>query len=234
MLLLNFRDSESEGFVILPKVIVHNSISLDGSLTGFQPNMLLHYKIAGNYGAKAHLIGSNTIKAGVELFEKQIPLEEKIDFTKPKRNKDLPYWVIPDSAGKLKGLLHTCRRAEFCKDIILLVSEKTPKEYLNYLKERDYTYNVVGKDHINLEKALELLFLEYKIKKVLVDSGKILSNVLLNQGFVSEISLLLHPIVVGKKSYNIFDEINENIALSLKKYECLSNGYIWLAYKIKK
>ena len=213
---------------------MHNSISLDGSLTGFQPNMMLHYRIAGSYRAKAHLIGSNTVKVGVELFENQVPLEEKKDFAKPQRDNDLPYWVIPDSTGKLRGLLHTCRRFEFCRDVIVLVSETTPKEYLDHLKERDYTYHVIGKDHIDLEKSLELLSSEYKIKKVLTDTGKILGNLLINQGFVSELSLLLHPIIVGRSSYNIFADVSRNIALSLSKREILSHGYLWLVYKIKK
>ena len=213
---------------------MHNSISLDGSLTGFQPNMMLHYRIAGSYRAKAHLIGSNTVKVGVELFENQVPLEEKKDFAKPQRDNDLPYWVIPDSTGKLRGLLHTCRRFEFCRDVIVLVSETTPKEYLDHLKERNYTYHVIGKDHIDLEKSLELLSSEYKIKKVLTDTGKILGNLLINQGFASELSLLLHPIIVGRSSYNIFADVSRNIALSLSKREILSHGYLWLVYKIKK
>lgn len=196
--------------------------------------MMLHYKIAGSYGAKAHLIGSNTVKVGVELFENQIPLEEKEDFMKPQRNKDLPYWVIPDSTGKLKGLLHTCRRFEFCRDVIILVSETTPEEYLKHLKERNYTYYIVGKDQINLKKFLELLYSEYKVKKVLADTGNILSSLLINQGLVSELSLLIHPIIVGNSSYKIFGDIKENIVLSLKKFERLPNGYIWLAYKVKK
>jgi hypothetical protein len=31
-----------------PEIIIHNSISLHGSLTGFMPDMGLHYKIAGD------------------------------------------------------------------------------------------------------------------------------------------------------------------------------------------
>ncbi len=30
-----------------PEIIIHNSISPDGSLVGFMPDMELHYKIAG-------------------------------------------------------------------------------------------------------------------------------------------------------------------------------------------
>ncbi len=45
---------------MLPKTILHNPVSLDGSLTRFEPNMGLHYQIAGKYNADAHLICSNT------------------------------------------------------------------------------------------------------------------------------------------------------------------------------
>jgi len=62
---------------MIPKVIVHNSISLDGSLTNFEPNMELHYRLAGAYKPQAHLVGSNTIKIGVELCQKGIPAEDE-------------------------------------------------------------------------------------------------------------------------------------------------------------
>lgn len=218
----------------LPKIIIHNSISIDGSLTNFEPNMSLHYQIAGYYKPDVHLIGSNTIKKGIELYEDDIPPEEKKDFEKQDRSKILPYWVIIDTHGKLKGLLHTCRRFEFCKDVIILVSEKTPKNYLNYLKERNYEYHIVGKDNVNLKKALKLLSAKYKIKTILTDTGRILGNLLLNQGFVNEISLLIHPVIVGKKSYNMFSYINKNLKLKLIKKVTLENEYIWFVYKVKK
>ena len=219
---------------MLPKIIIYNSISIDGSLTNFEPNMGLHYQIAGNYKPDAHLIGSNTIKKGVELYEESVPLEEKKDFEKQEREKSIPYWVIIDTRGDLKGLLHTCRRFEFCKDVIVLVSEKTPKTYLNHLKERNYDYHIVGRDNVDLKKALELLSDKYKVKTILTDTGKILGNLLLNQGFVSEISLLIHPVIVGNKSYNMFSDIDKNLKLKLFKMEILEKQYIWLVYTVEK
>ena len=217
---------------MLPKVIIHNSISIDGSLTNFKPNMALHYQIAGNYEPDVHLIGSNTVKVGIELYGEGVPPEEKKDFEKPKRATSLPYWVLPDTEGALKGLLHTCRRFDFCKDVVVLVSEKTPKEYIEYLKERNYDYHVVGRKHVDLKKSLQLLFTKYKAKKVLADTGRILSNLLLNQGLASEISLLIHPVIVGNEAYNIFSNINSTVNLKLHKKEILDKGYVWLVYKI--
>ena len=218
---------------MLPKVIIHNSISIDGSFTNFEPNMGLHYQIAGNYKLDVHLVGSNTVKVGIELYGAGVPPEEKRDFEKPERDKSLPYWVIPDSKGTLKGLLHTCRRFEFCKDAIVLISEKTSKEYTKYLEERNYDYYVVGNKHVELKESLELLSTKYRIRKVLTDAGRILTNLLLNQGLASEISLLIHPIIVGNNAYNIFSNINRTINLKLQKKETLDAGYVWLVYTIQ-
>jgi 2,5-diamino-6-(ribosylamino)-4(3H)-pyrimidinone 5'-phosphate reductase len=46
---------------MVDKLILHNSISPDGSLTQFAPHMGFHYQIASEYHPEAHLIGSKTI-----------------------------------------------------------------------------------------------------------------------------------------------------------------------------
>jgi len=215
-----------------PKIILHNSLSLDGSLTGFEPNMELHYRIAGMFKPEVHLIGSNTITAGIELYGTGVPPENPSDFQKPKRNKKLPSWVIIDSKGKLQGLLHTCRQFEQVREVILLVSQTTPKRYLRYLDERQYEYHIVGKDSVDLSEALALLAKTYQVKTIVTDTGRILGNLLLNQGLVDEISLVVHPVIVGKTAYPMFSDINKNLDGTLVKCEQLEKHYIWLLYKI--
>jgi 2,5-diamino-6-(ribosylamino)-4(3H)-pyrimidinone 5'-phosphate reductase len=194
--------------------------------------MQLHYQIAGSFKPNAHLIGSETIKTGVKLYEECIPPEEEKDFKKPQRDKSLPYWVVPDTNGKLKGLLHTCRRFELCRDVIILLSETTTKEYIAHLKERNYTYHIVGKTQINLKNSLELLYSDYKVKKVLADTGRVLGNLLIKQGFVSSISLLIHPVIVGKESTNMFANLSSRVNLRLTKREFFPGGYTWLFYNL--
>ena len=217
---------------MFPKIIIHNSISVDGSLTNFEPNMGLHYKIAGNYKPDAHLIGSNTAKIGATLYGNGIPKEEKRDFKKAKRDKNLPYWVMIDTKGALRGILHICRRFEFSRDIIVLLSDSTPEEYIEYLKERNYDYHISGKSHVDLKAALEILATQYGVKTVLTDTGRILGNLLLNQGLVSEISLLIHPLIVGKNAYPILSDVDNTLNLTLQKKEILDKGYVWLVYKV--
>ena len=112
----------------------------------------------------------------------------------------------------------------------MLISEETPEEYVRYLKERDYDYHVTGKRHIDLKKSLELLSEKYKVKTILADTGRVLGNLLLNLGFVSEISLLIHPVIVGNESYNMFSNVNKNIKLKLCRKETLEKEYLWVAY----
>jgi len=212
------------------KVIIHNSVSLDGSFTGFQPNMELHYRIAGKYRPDVHLIGSVTAKVGIELYGENAA-EEEADFHKRERGKNLPYWVIPDTKGILTGLLHNFRKFEFCRDVIVLVSKSTPKEYLEYLDERKYNYHKVGNKHVHLKRALALLSKKYAVKTVLTDTGRILGNLLLDQGLVSEISLLTHPVIVGKKEDNLFNTL-DTLKLKLKKSEVLEKQYVWSVYEV--
>lgn len=216
-----------------PKVILHSSISLDGSVLGFDVDMEKNYKIVGSYKADIHLIGSNTIEAGIKMFCPRIPKEEKKDFVKPERNKSLPLWIIPDTKGKLKGLHHIYRRFELCRDIVVLVSRKTPQSYLTYLKERNYDYHIVGESHVDYKQALKLMVKQYNAKTVLTDTGKILNCILINNGLVDEISLLVHPVIVGKNQYTLFSEVNGNIKIELATTKKLSNNKLWLTYKVK-
>lgn len=219
---------------MLPKIILHNSISIDGSLTDFEPNMGLHYQIARSYRPNVHLVGSNTIRKGIELFGDGVPPEKKADFEKQKRDRRLPSWVLVDTKGALEGLLHVCRRFESCRDVMVLVSEKTPKTYLEYLRERHYGFHTVGKDHVDLRAALELLLNDYDARTILTDTGRVLGNLLLSQGLVSEISLLIHPVIVGNRSYNMFSDIRQNLKLILKKKEILEKDFVWLVYGVAK
>ncbi len=219
---------------MLPRVILHNSVSLDGSLTGFEPDMEMHYRIAGSYSPRVHLIGSKTVTAGTELYGNgSIPPEDQSDFIKPERTADIPFWAVVDSRGSLKGLLHTCRRFEYCRDVIALVSETTPADYLTYLNERNYDYLVAGQDQVDLKLALEKLNSHYNVDIVFVDAGRILGNLLVEKGLVSEISLLIHPLLVGKSGYSIFGNLGKSCSLQLIRQEKKKGGLIWMAYRIK-
>ena len=214
---------------------MHNSVSLDGSFINFDVDMGLHYQLASRFKADANLIGSETVRAGSELYG--IPSENESDFIKPERDAGLPYWIIVDSKGKTKSLLHTCRRFEFCKDVIVLISRKTSADFIHYLKERNYDYLICGDIRVNLKKAYDSLTEKYKISTIMVDSGPTLNGVLLNTGLIDEISLLVFPVLVGKRSNKLLAQLNignRNVDLKQLEQENLDKGLISLRYQVLK
>jgi 2,5-diamino-6-(ribosylamino)-4(3H)-pyrimidinone 5'-phosphate reductase len=224
---------------MLPKLIIYNTVSLDGCLTGFEPNLERYYEIAGNYKADTVLVGSNTAKTGMEMFLEEIPPEKDSDFKKPEIKSDdpTPLWVIPDSRGILQNILHVLRNTEYCKDVIILISKKTSKKYVNYLKERSYDYIIIGENHVDYKKAFEKLYHNYNVRVIRSDSGWTLNSILLEQGLADKLSLFISPIIVGNNKTNLFQNINSEkskINLELVKNEIFDDNYILLVYKVKK
>lgn len=222
---------------MLPKVVIHNSISLDGSTTGFNANLEVHYGILSSYEPDAMIVGSNTAKTGTEFFCQKIPPEEESDFKKPEIQPDdtRAYWMIADSRGILEGLMHVFRRSEYSKDVIVLVSEKTPEPYINYLKERNYDFIRAGAERVDIRQALEIAAERYGFKLVVSDSGGILNSILLEQALVEEISLVLTPEIVGKTGTNLFRGIEKSgIQLELVRNEIVEKKYVHLVYRVLK
>jgi 2,5-diamino-6-(ribosylamino)-4(3H)-pyrimidinone 5'-phosphate reductase len=222
---------------MIPRLIIHNSISIDGSTTGFEANLDVHYRILRSYQPDAMIVGSNTAKVGTQFFCDTIPPEEESDFQKPDIDPDDPraYWMIADSRGILEGLLHVFRRSEYSKDVIVLVSEKTPEPYITDLKERNYDFIREGPGRIDVRQALEIANEMYGFKLVVSDSGGVLNSILLEHGLVEEISLILTPEIVGKEGTNLFRNLEKNgIRFELLRDEIVEKKYVHLVYRILK
>lgn len=220
---------------MLPKLIIHNSISIDGSTTGFDANIEVHYGILSRFQPDAMIVGSNTAKTGAQFFCDKISSEEESDFLKPEIQPDDPraYWMIADSRGILEGILHIFRRSEYSKDVIVLVSEKTPEGYINYLKERNYDFIRAGADRVDVRQALEIANERYGFKLVISDSGGLLNSILLEQGLVEEISLVMSPEIAGTEGTSLFRSLGKSgIQLELLRDEIVDKKYVHLVYRV--
>ena len=214
-----------------PVTIMHNSVSIDISLTGFAVDMGAHYDCAGSFAAGAHLVGSGTALAGIEMFGGNLRVETAADMSRSTDEKRPP-WIIVDSQGLLEGKLHAYRNTEFGGDPIVLTSTATPKRYLHYLAEREYRHHVVGDKRVDLEEALQLVAETYGISTLLVDSGPGLSGVLLNSNLVDHISLIVVPVLVGPAGLSLFRDVETAFNLNLVHKDELEGGMVWLRYEM--
>jgi 2,5-diamino-6-(ribosylamino)-4(3H)-pyrimidinone 5'-phosphate reductase len=221
--------------VMLPKVVLYNSVSVDGAIKDFELDIALHYQVAERFGAEVMLVGSDTAKSGIELFMKSVPAEQPSDFVKPaiKSDDNRGYWAIADSRGKLNGLLYVYRQMGYGKDVIVLVSESTPTAYLEYLKARNYDYVVAGSDHVDYRLALGELNRRYGFDTVTTDTGGVLAAELLAADLVDEVQLLVSPEIVGEKAVNLFRAVKAPVKLELIGCEAINN-LVLLSYRVKK
>jgi 2,5-diamino-6-(ribosylamino)-4(3H)-pyrimidinone 5'-phosphate reductase len=224
---------------MLPHVILHNIVSLDGRMDWFMPDVGLFYEIVSFWKEDASLAGSGTI---LKALEHESAAEESIKSSGEKSfeaDKQKPLLIVPDSKGKITKL-HLLKKQPYWRDVIVLGSSLTPRSYLEYLYENQIEYIISGDDHVDFYSAFEILNSQYKVNVIRVDSGGILNGVLLRAGLVDEVSILISPSLVGGFSPNSFyraPDLKSSegvISLNLIHFERLREDIIWLRYKVTK
>ena len=233
---------------MLPRVILHNAVSLDGRIDGFPIDLQQYYELIAAWKEDATLAGSETfLKAASEA-----PSEDESAFVSPKvdPSDQRALLVIPDSRGRIRTW-HYLRSLPYWRHFVALCSKSTPQDYLHYLNERHIEYIIAGEDHVDLRMALEELYSCYAVRVVRVDAGGILNGLLLRQGLVSEVSILIYPSLVGgEMTSSIFRApdlpavayvdlasglgTEGIISLRLMHTEKLQGDVMWLRYEVKR
>lgn len=218
-----------------PYVIIHNAVSLDGRVDSFPVDLGLYYGLASRWEEDATLVGSGTIlKAPPESSTEDEPPS---DSSETAAEETRPLLVVPDSRGRITNWPFLLRQP-YWRRAVALVSASTPPSYLEGLERMGIGRIVAGQDHADLRLALEELNVQFGVKTVRVDSGGTLNGVLLRAGLVDEISLLVHPCLVGGMSPAFFFRAADLeggaglISLSLTHMEKLDGGVVWLRYKV--
>lgn len=220
---------------MLPRVVLHNAVSVDGRIDGFTPDLGQFYELASRWKEDATLAGAGTILSAPEP-----PAEEdEAAFEPPPRDPGdtRPLLVVPDSRGSLRNW-HQLRTWPYWRDVVALCSHSTPKSYLEYLRQRQVDCIVAGEDHVDLRAALEELNARYGVKLVRVDSGGTLNGVLLRAGLVDEVSVVVNPSLVGgttpRSLFRAPDLTSPEgaIQLRLAHVERLEGDSVWLRYEV--
>ncbi|MDD4254848.1 MAG: dihydrofolate reductase family protein [Methanofollis sp.] len=219
-----------------PRVIIHTTVSLDSATTGYDIDIGLHYELLLAFGPEAMLVGSTTARTGIETFLDIDQPEGPADLQRPAVSPDdpRPIGVFVDSRGVLKGLLHFYRQMEHIKDVVVLVSEATPDDYLAYLREREYPFIRCGAERVDLGAALEELGKSFGVTRVVTDSGGGLSGALIEAGVADEISLVVTPVISGAGCTKLFRGVDAPVDLELIGSKEVGKGRVHLRYAVKK
>jgi len=223
---------------MLPRVILHTAMSLDGRITNFPADLDIYYALAARWNPDAVLFGSETVLAAVrDNPSLEVPPENEEIFRPPETTESdpRPLLVIADSRGRVR-CWDAIRKWPYMRDVLALCSSSTAQEYLSYLAEKQIGTIVAGEDRIDMRSALGALNAQYGVKVVRVDSGGTLNSVLLNSGLVDELSVLIHPFLAGgQPDPTLFDPVkagmlSSQIPLVLQNSEVLDQGVIWARY----
>jgi 2,5-diamino-6-(ribosylamino)-4(3H)-pyrimidinone 5'-phosphate reductase len=219
---------------MLPRVIVYNAVSIDGRIDCFTPDIGQFYGLAGHWQEDATLAGSETIVQA----EREAPEDEPPASAPGKPADDhRPLLAIVDSRGRVRRW-HFWRTQEYWRDVVALCSHATPRDHLAGLTKLQVPYIVAGEDRVDLRAALEELATRFAVRTVRVDSGGTLNGALLRAGLVDEVSVLLHPCLVGgmtpRSLFRAPDLATSEgvIPLKLTHLERLENDLLWLRYEV--
>ena len=221
---------------MLPRVVLHNAVSVDGRITGFQIDLGLYYGLVGTWKEDATLAGSDTLLTATDA---ELDSDDAPEPAAKEAGDTRPLLVVPDSRGSIRTW-DWMRKQPYWRDVVVLCSRATPSEYLDHLERRGIDSIVVGETHVDLRAALEELCGRYGVKSVRADSGGTLNGTLLRAGLVDEVSVVVCPTLVGGSSpQSVFrapDLASEGgaIKVRLTHLERLEGDHVWLRYEVVK
>jgi 2,5-diamino-6-(ribosylamino)-4(3H)-pyrimidinone 5'-phosphate reductase len=223
---------------MLPWVVLHNEVSVDGRIEWLDVHLGLYYELAQRFVEDATLAGADTLLAAPDGIDDETDEDMALFAEEPDEDK-LPYLVVPDSRGRVRHW-HMLRRFKFWGRFIAMVSDTTPVEYLEYLGDRNIDFVRAGEDHVDLRAALEELCDRYDIRVIRADSGGTLNGILLKEGLVDELSILLNASIVGGEDATSYIKAppgwskEDMVGLKLTFVEEMDDDTVWLRYDVVK
>lgn len=174
-----------------------------------------------------------TSEVGTQLSEPDESIDSS-DFVSSFSEKN--FFVAIDTKGLLRwendiltfgdGSMH---------QIIHVVTEETPKNFLSYLKKKNISYIFGGKSEVNFSLVFKKLKELFDVKVCVLEGGGLINGSVIEQDLVDEISLLVTPIVLNRTNAPVvFERNTEELNLhkfNLQSVEKFDNSSVWLRYK---
>ncbi|WP_305786583.1 dihydrofolate reductase family protein [Symbioplanes lichenis] len=245
-----------------PRVVVSVTASVDGRLALRRESLLLHAAAAREWEALMPASADRVQAARTAYLERvwgpQAVLEGSGSFVpdhagpvdglppddgqpgdfladavvhRPGRRK---WFTVVDSRGRVRWRY----KQHGDQDLLVLVAEETPREYLAYLRREGICHLVAGRERVDPGLALRRMRAELGVTCVVASGGGRLQGALLRAGLVDEVHLVVVPAVIGGSGTPaLFDGVplsaNERATpLRLVASQAEPDGVLWLRYEI--
>jgi 2,5-diamino-6-(ribosylamino)-4(3H)-pyrimidinone 5'-phosphate reductase len=221
-----------------PYIICHMMTSVDGRIDCTMTLDLPgeeYYPILDSFDTTTHLSGKITSQMEIALKGKFMPKCKDIygheGFYKAYDAKG--YDVIIDNVGEL-----LYEESDKENPRLIITSEKVSKDYLAYLEERHISWIVVGKEHVDLKKACEILYKDFHVEKMVVVGGGHINAGFLKEGLLDEISILIGAGIDGREGMtSVFDGLDIDSKVKQLKLKSVKSypesGAVWIRYDVK-
>ncbi|MGY1782570.1 RibD family protein [Geodermatophilus sp. SYSU D01036] len=203
-----------------PHVVVHAAVSLDGASTGFPVDVGRFYALAGTWHEDVTLTGADTV------------LAREADLAgapQPGPAADGPLLAVVDGRRRVTAW-QALARAGYWSGVLALRAGDVPPGAATDVEE----LSTAG-DRVDLAAVLAELG-RRGLRQVRVDSGGSLTGALLAAGLVDEVSLLVHPVLVGAGPR--WHGAAPLPLVPLELTDCGSpdggGGLVWLRYRVRR
>lgn len=231
-----------------PHIICHMMSTIDGKITGGNSVDIMSDEFFGLYTQTEDTLPPHTAWMCGRVTMQMFASSETS--TLPALSHDIePVDNIASHEGNLfmfgvdtKGLLRWDKNSIKLSNItdplhlVVVVTESTPKEYLQYLQDKQISYLVSGTEEIDFSKLFTSIKGKLGVETVLLEGGGLLNGSVMAADLVDEISLLVTPLVVNKsQAPSLFerkvDEPSDITNYSLIDIKRMEKDSVWLRYK---
>jgi len=209
------RDAGGRAARLIPHVVVHLAVSLDGATTGFSPDVGRFYALALTWDEDVTLTGADTILAQEDALAAA---------PRPGPAADGPLLAVVDGRRRVRAwdALRDC--GHWSGVVALRAADGAAGG--------DVPEIATGGDRVDLGDALDTLAERHAARTVRVDSGGALAGALLRAGLVDELSLLVHPCIAGAAGDRRWHGAEAVPAMALERIaaEPVDDGLVWLRF----
>ena len=145
------------------------------------------------------------------------------------------YMIVVDTKGVLRWKSNVLTfEDKSMHQLIIIVNETTPENYLAYLQEKDIAYIMAEHNKIDFLSLFEKLKKQYHVDMLALEGGGHLNGSVMAANLIDEISLLLTPLVLNRSDAPSTFEHDQH-ELNVRKYEIFEvkkvEDSVWLRYK---